>query len=120
MANSILTLFPTADLLLAATPIELERALLRFTMEVSDDPMRRMIVRDSIATELFGIGVGCYAYDASKRNAVDRAISRVWKILEVAGLIEEPDPGNGKNGTGLKPRGSAIAGYPCDIATDNG
>jgi hypothetical protein len=98
MANSIMTLFPTADLLLAAVPTELERALLRFVMEVTDDPMRRMIVRDSVATELFGIGVGCYPYDVGKRNAVDRAIGRAWRALEDAGLIEEPDPGNGKNG----------------------
>src|ERR1700674_5321479 len=93
-----MNLFPTADRLVEASEVEIERAVLRRVVEVTDDPMRRMIGRDSVATELFGVAVGCYTYDVGKRSAVDRAISRAWKKLEDAGLIEEPDPYNGKNG----------------------
>jgi Protein of unknown function (Hypoth_ymh) len=96
MSNSILTLFPTADQLLRASDIELERALLRRVVAISDDPMRRMITRDSAAVELFGSGG--YEYDVGKRNDVQKRISRAWRTLEDARLIEEPDPDNGKNG----------------------
>jgi len=98
LTNSILDLFPTADRLLEASEVEIEGALLRRVMEVTDDPMRRMTTRDSIATELFGIVIGCYAHNIGQRKDVDKAISRAWRALENAGLIEEPDPANGRNG----------------------
>jgi hypothetical protein len=97
LTNSIMNLFPTADRLLEASAIEIERALLRRVAEITDDPMRRMIERNSVATELFGIGIGCYP-DIRKRSDVDKAIARAWKALEAAGLIEEPDQDNGQRG----------------------
>jgi hypothetical protein len=55
-----------------------------------------MATRDGTVTELFGIGG--YNYDAGKKLAVERKISRAWRALENANLIEEPDADNGKNG----------------------
>ena len=91
-----MTLFPTADLLVKASEIEVERALLRVFMERTDDPLRRMTTAQVVAYELFERDG--YQYDVGKRNAVDRAISRASKKLEDAGLIEAPDPDNGSNG----------------------
>lgn len=96
MTNSIMALFPTADLLLKATDIEIEQAVLRVFLERTDDPLRRMTTAQVVANELFERDG--YPYDARKRNAVDRAIIRASKKLENAGLIEEPDADNGRNG----------------------
>jgi Protein of unknown function (Hypoth_ymh) len=109
-----MNLFPTADRLLEASEVEIERAVLRRVVEVTDDPMRRMIGRDSVATELFGVAVG--SYDIGKRSAVDRAISRAWKKLEDAGLIEEPDPYNGKNGFRVVSQSGRAAILKDDVA----
>lgn len=89
-----MTLFPTPDALLAASEIELERALLRHVLDVMQDPMRRMATRDGIVNELFSLG----GYDYAKKVPVQKAISRAWKALEADDLIEEPDPDNGRNG----------------------
>ena len=84
------------DALLSATEIEVERALLRVYQEHTDNPLRRMVTAQSIANELFE--TAGYPYDVGKRNNVDRLIGKVSKRLEDAGLIEEPDSYNGKNG----------------------
>jgi hypothetical protein len=55
-----------------------------------------MTTAQVVATELFEFNG--YPYDAKQRNDVERLISRVAKKLENAGLIEEPDFDNGKNG----------------------
>jgi hypothetical protein len=91
-----MALFPTADLLLEAPESDVERAVLLAFMERTDDPFRRMTTAQAVATELFERDG--YPYDVQKRNAVDRAIGRASKKLEDAGLIEEPDADNGKNG----------------------
>jgi uncharacterized protein (TIGR02391 family) len=91
-----MTVFPTADLLLAASEIEVERAVLRVYMERTDDQLRRMTTPEVIAIELFE--PGGYLYDPGRRNGIDRAIARASKKLEDAWLIEAPDPDNGKNG----------------------
>jgi hypothetical protein len=57
-----------------ASDVEVERAVLRVYAERTDDPLRRMTTAQVIANELFERGA--YAYDVTKRNAVDRAISR--------------------------------------------
>jgi hypothetical protein len=92
----LLQLFPTADQLLQASEIERERALLDHVAAVCADPARRMATREGVATELYGRGG--YDYHVDKRNNVQRVVSRAWKALEDAGLIEEPDPDNGRNG----------------------
>jgi hypothetical protein len=94
--NTINAQFPTADALLAAPEIEIERAVLRLYQERDRDQFRRMTTPQSIGVELFEHGG--YAHDIAKRNAIDRAISRAARRLEDAGLIEEPDSYNGKNG----------------------
>ncbi len=86
---------PTAEALLALTGDELERLLLKFIRAASDDQLRRMVTRDGILTELFGPSG---RYDIARRDAVTKAMSRAWKSLEAADLIEEPDSTNGKNG----------------------
>src|SRR5262245_44032343 len=91
-----MTLYPTAELLLKAPQIDVERAVLRVFMECTDDKFRRATTGQVIADELFA--VGCYEYNVAHRTAVNKAISRAAKKLEDAGLIEEPDPDNGKNG----------------------
>jgi hypothetical protein len=96
LPNSIITLFPTPDALLDATEVEVERAVLRVYQEYSDDQLRRMATAQAIANKLFE--TGGYPYDVGKRNSIDRLISRASKKLEDAGLIEEPDSANGKNG----------------------
>jgi uncharacterized protein (TIGR02391 family) len=55
-----------------------------------------MTTAQAIAIELFE--TGGYPYDAAKRSDIDRLIGRVSRKLEDAGLIEEPDYTNGKNG----------------------
>jgi Protein of unknown function (Hypoth_ymh) len=96
LTNSLMDLFPSPDLLLSAAEIEVERAVLRVYSERTDDPLRRMTTAQVTANELFEREG--YPYDVSTRNAVDRVISRVSKKLEDAGLIEAPDPDNGKSG----------------------
>jgi hypothetical protein len=96
MPNSIVSLFPTPAALLDATEIEVERAVLRVYQERADDQLRRMTTAQAIAIELFE--TGGYPYDAVKRSDIDRLIGRVSRKLEDAGLIEEPDYMNGKNG----------------------
>ncbi len=88
--------FPRADLLLAAPPREVERAVLRVFKECTDNPLRRMTTAQVIAGEVFALGG--YPYDVRQRNEVERMISRTARKLENAGLIEEPDFDNGKNG----------------------
>jgi hypothetical protein len=106
VANVILTLFPTAERLIEATDIEIERAVLLRVAECSADPMRRMAARDSVTIELFERGG--YDYDVRKRTEVEKSVARAWKRLEDVGLIEEPDFENGKNGFRL-PSGTGYA-----------
>jgi Protein of unknown function (Hypoth_ymh) len=96
VANVILTLFPTADRLIEATDVEIERAVLLRVAECCADPMRCMVARDGVTIELFERGG--YDYDVRRRTEVEKAIARAWKRLEDTGLIEEPDFENGKNG----------------------
>jgi hypothetical protein len=96
VANSILILFPTADRLLEATEVEIERAVLLRVVECYADPVRRMVARDGVSVELFERGG--YDYDVRKRTEIEKAIGLAWKRLEDAGLLEEPDFDNGKNG----------------------
>jgi hypothetical protein len=96
LTNSITTLFPTPDLLIQASEAEIDQAVLRVFLERTDDQLRRMTTAQAIATELFDRDG--YPYDQGKRMEIDRAINRASKRLEHAGLIEEPDSANGKNG----------------------
>jgi hypothetical protein len=96
LLNCILDAFPTADRLLNALDIEVERVLLRRVVEICKDPMRRMTTVASVASELFERGG--YDYDYAKRRGVEVVVSRAWKTLEDANLIEAPDIDNGKNG----------------------
>ncbi len=96
MANAILALFPTADRLLEAIEIEIERAVLMRVVEFCADSTHPMVTRDSVYNQLFERGG--YHYDVHKRGEVEKAIGRAWKALEDDGLIEEPDFYNGKNG----------------------
>jgi hypothetical protein len=96
VTNIILTLFPTADRLLEATDVEIERAVLLHVVESCADPMRRMVARDGVKIELFERGG--YDYDVRKRTDIEKAIGRAWKRLEDVGWLEEPDFDNGKNG----------------------
>src|SRR5258708_2554929 len=96
MTNVILNSFPTPDALFQASETELEHALLHQIALVCDDPARRMTTRDSVAVELFE--TGGYTYDFSKRSEIAKRIDRAWKALDDAGLIEEPDTANGRNG----------------------
>jgi uncharacterized protein (TIGR02391 family) len=89
--KAIFTLYPTADRLINAPQVELEQVLLQYTVAVN-----RMITHEGIANTL--LGPGGYEVDADRRQAVRKAIGRAWKALENSGLIEEPDPANGKNG----------------------
>jgi hypothetical protein len=97
LPSSIRTLFPTLEAFLDASPIELERAVLRVYRERTDDQLRRMTTPQSIATELFEAG-GYTSNDPHRRNEVDIRISRASKMLDDTQLIQEPDTTNGKNG----------------------
>ena len=55
-----------------------------------------MATVQAIVTEIFE--TGGYPYDAAKRNKIGIVIGRASKKLEDAGLIEEPDLYNGRNG----------------------
>src|ERR1700730_6574254 len=91
-----MSLFPTADRLLDASEIEVERALLRYVVEFTSDKMHPMTTCGSVVVGLFGHGG--YDHDFRKRRDVETKISRAWKSLEDANLIEAPDIDNGKNG----------------------
>lgn len=96
MPNSINALFPAAAAFLDAAETDIERAVLRVYLEHTDQPFRGMTTAQNIATQLFE--TGGYAYEVGVRNRIDRAISRATRKLEDAGLIEEPDFHNGRNG----------------------
>src|SRR5262245_11228357 len=88
--NSIISLFPPVDRLLAALDVELQRTVLRFVAEATDDRMRGFgITRDGVVIALFGHGG--YEADYQKKQSVERVISRAWKALEDLDFIEEPD-----------------------------
>lgn len=95
MNNSIIGLYPTADQLLAATDIELDRALLQYVAAASAG---RTVgtTRDGAAITLFERG----GYECPHSTSVEvrKVMSRAWKRLEDSDLIEEPDPDNGRNG----------------------
>ena len=110
MANAILTLFPTADRLLEAKEIEIERAVLVRVVEFCADPMHPMVTRDTVNNALFELGG--YEYNVRHRREVEKKIGRAWKTLEDDGLMEEPDFDNGKNGFRVpseKGKGAAAA-----------
>ena len=96
LPNAINVLFPTADALLGATELEVERAVLQVYQEHTNHQFRGMTTSQTIADQLFEIGG--YAYEVGRRNSAHRLISRASKKLEDAGLIEEPDSHNGRNG----------------------
>ncbi len=85
---------PSADALLALTEKELELVLLALIRAVSDDSVRHMVTCNGVVTELFGHG----GYDKAKQEQVRKAVTRAWRALEAADVIEEPDADNGKNG----------------------
>src|SRR5271169_2340579 len=95
IVKELVAILPTPDALLRLTDRELQLVLLGFVCAVSDDPLRRMVTCAGIMTELFRSHGG---YEPGKREPVRKAITRAWRSLEAAGLIEEPDPYNGKNG----------------------
>ena len=74
MANVILTLLPTAELLIEATDIEIGPglSLLLRVAECCADPMRRMVARDSVTIELFERG----GYDYDVRGNALRSKNR--------------------------------------------
>lgn len=88
--------YPSPGQLLALSEVDLERIVLRYVVEISNDPMCRMATRDALSNGLFERGG--YEYDATMRTNVARAIARAWKAIENDALIEEPDSYNGKNG----------------------
>ena len=96
LPNSINALFPAAAGFLDAAETDIERAVLRVYLEHTDQPFRGMTTAQNIATQLFE--TGGYAYEVGVRNRIDRAISGATRKLEDAGLIEEPDFHNGRNG----------------------
>ena len=102
----IIRQYPTAERLVAAPSLELERVLLSQIVVYCADRLHPMVTRDSIANGLFD-GNG-YQYSPAARADASRVIGRAWKALEDAGLIEEPDPENGKNGYRVpSPKGKA-------------
>jgi hypothetical protein len=114
LTNAILTLFSTADSLLEATDVELERAVLLRVVEYCRDSMHPWTTRDNVSNELFERGA--YEYDARNRNEVAKAVGRSWKRLEDGGLIEEPDPDNGKNGYRIPSKAGKEAADKVDFA----
>lgn len=76
--------------------MEVERILLRHIVEYCRDGMHPMITRDSISMGLFE--ANGYPYSIQAKADAQRIIGRAWKALDDADFIEEPDPGNGKNG----------------------
>ena len=51
--NPIIAQYPTAELLLAAPPLEVERVLLRYIVEYCAGAMHPMVTRDAISNGLF-------------------------------------------------------------------
>jgi uncharacterized protein (TIGR02391 family) len=94
--GQLIAQYPSAEQLLAAPDLEVERVLLRHIIEYCADGMHPMVTRDSISNGLFD-ATG-YSYSIQARSDVQRVIGRAWKALEDTGFIEEPDPDNGKNG----------------------
>lgn len=93
-STEILAALPRAEQLLELTERELQVILLRYLRAVTDDPLRRMATCEGTITSLFG----SEGYPAAMASPVRKAITRAWRALEAAGLIEEPDTYNGKNG----------------------
>src|SRR5438046_336908 len=83
---------PTAEALLGLTEKELQLVLLHAMR--SGGQMDRMATCDGLVTGLFDHA----RYDMGKRVVVTKAVIAAWRVLEAAGLIEEPDSQNGKNG----------------------
>jgi hypothetical protein len=108
MTNSILTQFPTAERLLEALDVELERAVLLRVVEYCADQMHPWTTRDVVSNELFERDG--YEYNVRDRNEVEKAVGRAWRELENSGLVEEPDSDNGKNGYRMPSmKGKAVA-----------
>lgn len=106
--KAFVDLYPTADRLLAAPQVELERVLLDYCVKYCSDGMHPMLTREGVAAAL--LGWGGYEVDAGVREAVRKTISRTWKALEDANLLEEPDPANGRSGYRVpSPKGRAIS-----------
>jgi hypothetical protein len=114
LTNVILFLFPTADRLIEATDVEIERAVLFRVVECCADPTRRMVARDGVNIELFERGG--YDYDVRKRMEVEKAIGRVWKRFEDVGLLKEPDVENGKSGFRIPSEKGIAAAATFDFA----
>jgi hypothetical protein len=94
--NAIIVQYPSAEQLISATPIDIERILLKHIVEYCADGMHPWATRDDVGARLFE--PGGYAYSVQARAGVARVIGRAWKKLEDLQFIEEPDPDNGKNG----------------------
>jgi hypothetical protein len=116
LPNAILTLFPTADRLLEATDVELERAVLLRVLEICAEPMRRMVTRDAVIIELFPIDRSGYGYDVRNRTEIEKVIGRAWKRLEDTDLLEEPDSDNGRNGFRIPSEQGKAAAATVDLA----
>ena len=94
--NVILAHYPSVEQLRASPELDVERTLLRCVVEYCADGMHPMITRDAIPTML--LEPGGYAYSVQTKSDLERIVTRAWKGLDDAGLIEEPDSHNGKNG----------------------
>lgn len=95
MVREIVVAAPTGVSLLGLTDRELMDVLLRCIGAVTDDPVRRMVSLQGVLVSLFPPS-GPYAI--SQRANIEQKITRAWRALEGAQLIEEPDATNGANG----------------------
>ncbi len=105
--ETLLTLIPDIDVLLALQPEELARLLLRVVSKTA------MFIPDTINDSLFNISGAPStqaAYPYHREHEVGIALGEAWNWLRIHNLII-PAPGvNGKNGwTVLTRRGAAIA-----------
>ncbi len=95
-AREVFAVAPTPDALLVLNDAELELVILDFLKALKRDQVRRMTTFEGLISALFQPGAGYSS--AAKMPLVEKAVRRAWRALESAGLIEEPDPHNGRNG----------------------
>jgi uncharacterized protein (TIGR02391 family) len=108
--ETLQTVVPDVDVLLAMQPEELAPILLRLARSHSQ---RGMFYPDSVTTVTVGTGMAAtdqFCYPPHREQEIEIALSEAWQWLRINMLIVPASGMNGRNGlTVLSRRGAAIA-----------